>query len=347
MISKFGSISAVVLIAVGLFPLSVFAQTPTNQPEVVGLKIGMTFDQADAALNKYNSNIKIIPLYRYADTTSDLVQWPNPQADIQQMSGPGGSMPNKVKVQVEQFAGILTHTFDSNGNVITDENSDDVNSVSGEWFDLLFTPSDSGGRLYAILRTVVYPRSSFGTSDATTLQNNLLAKYAEPSSSATYGNSWEGTWMYDARARQIPTSNPDYARCTVQIPTDLSADYGFADNVGAPTLKDYNEVFSGISGATLDADDQNRLSALFTQIYSFVPSIQAPTDSQAKLQYRNCGIQLAVFIDPGDSSDTSARFVTTLSDQNATYYDNGIDKYLTAKLLAVNGPPPATQQPGL
>jgi hypothetical protein len=102
-------------------------------------------------------------------------------------------------------------------------------------------------------------------------------------------------------------------------------------------------MFSGISGSSLDDQDENRLSALFSQVYQFVPLIQPPTDPQEKLQYRNCGVQLAVQV----WSLNSTIFTISLSDQNATYYDNGVNKYLSAKLLAVNGPPPATQQPGL
>jgi hypothetical protein len=149
--------------------------------------------------------------------------------------------------------------------------------------------------------------------------------------------------MYDQRGRPIPSTNPDYARCQVNFTTNTSANFRLDSSVAAETIGDYNKMFSGISGSSLDDQDENRLSALFSQVYQFVPLIQPPTDPQEKLQYRNCGVQLAVQV----WSLNSTIFTISLSDQNATYYDNGVNKYLSAKLLAVNGPPPATQQPGL
>jgi hypothetical protein len=135
------------------------------QPDVAGLKLGMTVEQAKEQLTKHDPGIQIVITYA-TDDLGLLGEWANGgRANID--DDPTSTHPlrtSKFKVPIEMIGGTLRHAQDANGNEISNPDSP-IFSVQGEWFELRFTPNDNGGRLYAIAQATIYGPSGQQAQD--------------------------------------------------------------------------------------------------------------------------------------------------------------------------------------
>ena len=329
---------------------TVSAQNAGPQLDVVGLKLGMTIQQARDTLTQHEPGMKFVTFYATDDPELISLWGSGGQATIDDARF--SKFPiraSKVKAPIGLLAGVLTHAQDANENDISRPDVP-LYHAEGEWFRLRFTPSDEGGHLYAIARTVLYrhgllrrPDLSGPTADA--LNQQFVAKYGQPSNRT---GDYENDWMYDVRGRLLAKTSVDFGRCLspAGLP-QLNFALSGQDASGVKksfTLKDYNDAFSDTDGFSLDDSRRLQLSMMLSTIEGFVPRLDGYGYAQDRERYRKCGVLLQTFLG-GVSGAPDAKgvdyFVTALSDQNALHFDNGIEVYLRRKLMDANGPAPA------
>ncbi len=294
-----------------LFPLTASSQGTASQPEIVGLKLGMTIAQAKDVLEKYNSNIKVFTLYA-TDEQELMPSWGDrgralsgDEIDSRKMHD------SKIQIPIALIGGLVTHATDIKNNDVITENDKPFVRVVGEWFTLRFTPSDVGGRLYAIGRVVNYLTPGETPSE---LANKVIAKYGRPSSISN-GNVIL-SWQYDVRGRQLPENNRDFTRCQSGSPPSNPSGGGMpASPSGRPqTLATYNDVSSGFALSIV-----RRYAPVFELVGPYYAN-----------GFRQCGVQLKTAADFNGTNITG--FTVSLSDQNALGFDNGIERYLRTKI---------------
>ncbi len=184
------------------------AQVANSEWDIVGLKLGMTVDEANAALHAYNAGILTTTNYEVNEQLV-LVN----QRDLAK-GLPGVTI--RFKAPVEVFAAVLTHLYDQSGAEVGTDTDKPIFGAAGEFFRLQFVPTDDGGQLYRIVRSVVYSQgggSKAALPEIAALETSIFAKYGKP---AARGNSYD-SWMTDARGRTIGTASRDFGRCLTGI----------------------------------------------------------------------------------------------------------------------------------
>lgn len=286
------------------------AQPKPGQLDIIGLTLGMTVDQAKDVLGKYDPKLRAVTLYSL--DVAQLGKWA-PSDNV------FASAHQKVPIAIH--AALITQALDLNGKDITDESDDKlIYSLSGEWYDLEFTPSDEGGRLYAVERVVKYPTVG-GPVDE--LRQKLLAKYGKPSVIDPSGSDAVFYHLYDVRGRFLTERSRDTGRCLTR---DLVAPHGNA----------YSFSYKGLPWKVYHADYEGGKIDLFTQPFA------DDTGQNPDPQYRQCGVELANYIHSVDELGKHVTYFTTrLTDQNAVNFDNGIQAYWTRKLppVKLSAPP--------
>ena len=359
---NFRAVRMSALAAFGFLPSISFAQTPPSQPDVVGLQIGMTMDQAEDVLKKYNPDMKIVPLYIRVSSAQDFADHSTPSADVQMGSSflPSVGLSAKVKVPTELIASTITHFYgDYPIAELSGSSADPVIEVSGEWFRLDFTPTDAGGRLYAIVHTLVNPIGA--TLPPDTVQGLLVGKYGQPSISYPARVPTDQTieyWMYDQRGRLLPAGHPDAQRCKLTPKSAInqgdSIDFSkgmyslsYSDSQGNSihgSKEQYDEAFSDVLGTSLSRDDYYGAVTALGSVEGFVPDYYQLGGGNP--QARQCGIQVYSQFQTAQSN-YPAYFIVSLSDQNSAFYDNGVGDYVNKKLSEINGPAVSAPAPNL
>jgi hypothetical protein len=190
------------------------------QPDVVGLKLGMTIAQAEAVLQKLQPGIWMVT--RYA--TEDPNTWGGGGIAPQMDAGMGNNHPfhdAALHIPIHLDAGYIDQAYAQEGGsyaagsplkLIQDQDTP-VDQFSGEFFSLFFTPTDDGGRLYAIVRKKVYisddrrPLSFYSKAKValpreSDLEKGAIDKYGPPSEAPTVSDDKVGFsaslyWLYD------------------------------------------------------------------------------------------------------------------------------------------------------
>jgi hypothetical protein len=307
------------------------------QPDIAGLKLGMTVERAKEQLTKHDPGIQIVITYATDDPLL-LGEWANGgRANID--DDPDSTHPlrtSKIKAPIEMIGGSLRHARDANGNEIS--NADTlVHSVEGEWFELRFTPNDNGGRLYAIAQATIYGPSGQQAQNAPSadeLNRQFREKYGAPSYSR---DPFEIDWIYELHGRLLPDLHNDFRRCLSgwNVP---KLQFGANDF----TLKDYSEALKDPDGATLDDKRRSALQKVFHRVKGFVPRLDGDTLTPGR--FWQCGVQLQIWIsESGPPEQKHVDYVVTfLSDQNALYFDNGIEGYVLKQFLKLIRPDTAS-----
>lgn len=289
---------------------------------IIGLKLGITIDQAKEKLQEYNKDIKIVTLYA-TDNRQMLSSWNCNGNDPTVPSQANLINSSKVNAPIAVVASLLTHAYDVNGQEVTGQSNQTFRTFKGEGFRLCFTPTDDGGHLYAISRTVTYPEPGIPLAS---LQNQFLETFGQPSQSNS--NGVINFWMYDVRGRQLPENSRDFGRCVVQLKFDWTRKWGeFNSSI---KLSDYT----------------NSLGMVGTIVGMLTPQFYSDNRPEFKAQYRQCGVQLETFIDAHDRQNANG-FTIRLSDQNATYFNNGVENYLKVKLSGSGGTTAPPEAPRL
>jgi hypothetical protein len=332
--ARFGSIFAAAIALSALdSTLGRGGELCAPQPDVAGLKLGMTVEQAKEQLAKQHPGIQIVVTYA-TDDPQLLGAWANGgRANID--DDPCSTHPlrtSKFKVAIEMIGGSLHHAQDANGNEISNPDTP-IHSVQGDWFGLRFTPNDGGGRLYAIAQATIYGPSGQQAENAPSadeLNRQFREKYGAPSYSR---NPFEIDWIYDLHGRLLPGKHVDFRRCLSgwNVPKLQFEENNF-------TLKDYHEAFKDPDGAALNDKRRSALQKVFHQVKGFVPRLDGETLTPGR--FWQCGVQLQIWIsESGPPEQKHVDYVVIfLSDQNALYFDNGIESYILKQFLKLIRP---------
>jgi hypothetical protein len=316
------------------------AQQAASALNVAGVTLGMTVDQAKAALQKYSPAIKITTLYgvlNQGDVEDTARIWQRPSLP-----------PASLKVPIGLVGISLSHAYDNGAHhEVSVDGKDPVTDVSGEWFLLRFTPNDNGGSLYAVARMVRYVVDEVDTRslpDAAAFREKVLATYGEPS--ATSPDTWSYDWMYDLHGRMLSETSRDYARCQAgtvgpwsgeaKMPFEYRGPGGYSRFTG----HDFALALSDVDGRSLDPDTQARIDDAFTQLRSLAPDISDGNAGVApsRPRFRQCGIDFQVNLDPFDHTYLGD-FTVFLADLNRAYFDDGVKAYLTSQAPAAPAAP--------
>ncbi len=295
------------------------AQVPPDKLDIIGLKLGMTMEDAKATLRSYNKNIKMtVDSLSFYNKRIDLSNRVRPQlSDVR--GGSADSSPGKEFVPIELDASLVTHAYDMNNSEIADKTSSDpIYSVSGEFLALYFTPTDMGGHLYAIGRTVL--DKGINETDVQLLKQ-FTDKYGQPSSPSTL----DPEWMYDVRGRFLRGTNKDFKRCVqfMQRPQPSQNGAGGFEF----SLKDYNTFDAPSSRLVLDYGLRFRMDTTASNL-------------------KQCGTQFDLEI-ANSTGDHVAGFFERLFDQTAAFFDDGSEGYLKKKAIELYGPATASAPPKL
>lgn len=369
------------------FCVASYGESPkVDALDIVGLKLGMTFAEANAALVKYKPELTFLPTYLTEENQSpgNLNSWPDD----------GKQHRYKTQVGIVAYDLRMHFRWDSADDLntamgkfpVTDEDisaakaykdfwrdrtaqqrvRDLENKLSpqleverepgGEMFRLCFTPNDTGGKLYAMIRARDYGpytlgpdgKSNLPTLDSFTQQ--ITGKYGKLVRSNPAQGEIDYDLIYDIRGRLLPATNPEFKRSNSDIfaqefnfvvPTEfvvpansrLSQLIDAADNGGNWNLS----LHLYKAGSKMATDYQNNMAiGLTNSAPSFFPSSQNSFVSVVidGTQYRGAGTHLAIRIwtvtDNVTHINYVRRFAVSVADQNALYYDNGAEKYIRA-----------------
>lgn len=198
------------------------AQTDPSRLDVVGLKLGMTVEEAKAQLEKYKPGIWTVITYM----TEDSNTWyggVEPQSDAENPRHPFHDA--KIHIPVQIGAGYIEKAYSDKGNTIRviDNQDAPIDHYSGDFFRLSFTPTDAGGRLYSIVRQRTYfsqasqlnvlAAAGVELPKTSDLQQGIVEKYGDPGVKPNERNLVSSYWMYDPQGRKLASNHPDYPRC--------------------------------------------------------------------------------------------------------------------------------------
>lgn len=107
-------------------------------------------------------------------------------------------------------------------------------------------------------------------------------------------------------------------------------------------MKDYNEVFKDPDGAALNDKRRSALQKVFHRVKGFVPRLDGDTLTPGRFWL--CGVQLQIWIsESGPPEQKHVDYVVAfLSDQNALYFNNGIESYVLKQFLKLIRPDAAS-----
>ena len=312
-VAAISSLTLVTAMAIG----SADAQQAPQNPDIAGVKLGMTVAQAEAALMQFDAKVKIVPVYGVW-SENHL----NQLAKIE--VSPSDNPIPKLEAVTGLVAGVIDHTYGADEHEITGDSGDPVGEISGDWFRLYFTPSDQGGSLYAVVRRVVYAPSEVAaqtTPAPSSLTPQLVQKYGKPSLSDP--QALRDIWLTDVRGKAVSSTNRDFSRCQVSVnyggPPDQNQAYAFS-------RADIAQALTDTDGSTLDGDTQSKLAWLFQKLSTVPPDITQFSDPSNAPRFRKCGTELEADWEANDGSHLNG-FTTFLVDLDRAYFDNGLEKY--------------------
>ena len=311
---------AAAAVAIGFAAAPAYAQTASGW-DIVGLKLGVSVSDAQAALKAYNGSVFTTVGYEI-DNQGSIV---NP---IEMFKGDPRATP-AFKAPVEIVAVLFTHLYGQLDKELAADSSDPVFTAKGEFYRLEFTPTDQGGKLFQIVRTVLYPETQ--PADAQALEGKVIAKFGYPAQPA---NSYD-LWMTDIRGRAVAASNREFGRCQTTIgrlnPNQLTISALRGPNGQQMfTAKDIALALSGTDGSTLSATDQNNAATIFGDVRGVTPVTEGSNNAGDRAQYRQCGTLLTFHYDVVGAGVVD--FTEVLSDQNAAYFDDGRAAYAKQKM---------------
>ncbi len=297
----------------------VLAQQNPTDLNVVGLKLGMTIDQAKAVLIAHNPATQFATTYAFLDNgaVGELAE-----------GGVGPTPPSgAILAPVAVLAGAASHMYGLRHQELTDGSGDPVYDVTGEWFSLRFTPNGDGGSLYAIARVVNYPSEDVDRNTLPAIApfyDQLAATYGKPSPADNSGHDFD--WAFDPRGRALPAGNKEFRRCHV----DPVRPQGDGGRDGVPF------ALVGSDGSKIPSLPRSALLGLagIEAISSFMPTLSGTYNAPGgNPQFRKCGTGLQVNVETSDDTHIN-NFTVFLADFDRAYFDDGVKKYLEGKTTA-------------
>lgn len=349
------------------------SQNTSAQIDIVGLRLGMSVEEARAQLLKYKPGIWNVTTYLTENPSWDS------GGVVPQMGHPFHDA--KLKVPVQVGAGYFEKIYV--GFKAVDNQDTPIQQYSGEFFRLSFTPSDDGGKLYSIVRQRTYfsdPNAGLSVYAAaeiplprlSDLENGLSEKYGNPAKTENGANYVSLGWIYDRTGTKLANTHPEFAQCESRFDGEdgaIANSYAYARYMprqaknsplwairkngsgGYLTLREFAGAFSDVEFYKLNwGDSKTWLEDTATRFArQLVPSMVtdeglAPSDAQGNPKFHGCGTQLHVvvsLISGQDRGTTLASAITlSLSDQNAEFFDNGVREYMHTRREKLNKLPP-------
>lgn len=292
------------------------AESTVPQLDIVGLKLGMTVEEAKAALMKFNP--RIITRNEYL---LDSGAWSNPEDvsnGVDEFTKKEFEIA-KVKLLVTVRAAAIDHLYDYHNVELPNTSDSKAYLLGGEWFSLEFTPNDDGGRLYFIGRASRTIKLE-GTKES--ISQKIVAKFGEPSNPKAVANGRDMIWLYDIRGRQLGENSREYQRCA----TDINVDKG--DPERFKPQKTYNKKYKVMALVPANKYHEVLENKGFTKEAPEVPWNYADGKNTGLKQ---CGTLLVASV-----SESLGAVYFMLTDVNASGYDTGVFSYLTKKVKEAN-----------
>jgi hypothetical protein len=351
------------------------------QPDVVGLKLGMTVARAEAVLQKLQPGIWMVT--RYA--TEDPNTWRGIGIAPQMDAGMSNNHPfhdAALHIPIHLDAGYIDQAYAQEGGsyaagsplkLIQDQDTP-VDQFSGEFFSLFFTPTDDGGRLYAIVRKKIYisddqrPLSFYTKAKValpreSDLEKGAIDKYGPPSEPPTESDHKVGFsaslyWLYDHDGGKLATSV--HPQCESSFagedgwimgaqPADYTPPKLYSNKSrGVLTLRQLATSFDTRDFYKLGYHDT--VTSLMENVSKipdiFVPVMVTPNGRVAawtfhESPYKGCGTQVHVVISPVPAEGPerhlgyASALTVSLSQQESVFFDNGVAAYMKTKVDAM------------
>jgi hypothetical protein len=370
----------IVAVACSLFAGRGYAQAST-QPDVVGLKLGMTIAQAEVVLQKLQPGIWMVTSYATEDPNTWRGSGIAPQTDAG-MSNKHPFHDAVLHVPVHLDAGYIDQAYAQEGGsyaagsplkLIQDQDTP-VDQFSGEFFSLFFTPTDDGGRLYAIVRKKVYisddqrpvsfyTKAKVALPRESDLEKGAIEKYGSPSEPPTtsdykVGFSVSLYWLYNHDGGKL--SRSEHPQCESSFADEDGWIMGSGPPVSTPP-KLYSNKSRGVLtlrqlAASFESRDfyqlgyRDTVTSLIENVSKIpdvlVPVMVTPNGRVAastfhETPYKDCGTQVHVVISPVPVAGPerhlgyASALTVSLSQQESVFFDNGVAAYMKTKVDAM------------
>lgn len=353
--------------------------------DIVGVQLGMTIKEAQAALLKYRPDLLIALTY----ATDNSSYWAEGQGLAPEWHD--AYYKARLRVPIGIVAGHVDKIYAKENPYSSDTalkilTSRDVGftQFSGEFFRLKFTPTDNGGRLYSIVREKIYAFDSAMPLDRYSaagmelpaiadLDTAIVNKYGEPANKGrgpfvgftvneplngigwkNQNTAWAATgsvWLYNRKGNAVAMGSSDFDRCTshFEFPYKRSAFYS-PMKPGAMTLNEIQDAFadkdysSAANPRRAGRTDPEEVVQDFESNFDL-----ASSPRKGNGNYRGCGTQLQLFIFPtvqsGKPTNYAGSMIVSLTDQDATFSDNGVAAYMKPQVDKMsNVAPPAPKK---
>lgn len=359
--------------AASLLPAAI-AQLAPNQLEVVGLRLGMTVEQAKARIVASKPGIWTVIGYATEDRNTWNYCGVLPQSDAGRY---GGSYPfhdAEVRVPVCLGAWSIDKAYPSavtgTRKEVGDPNTP-IDSFSGELLTLFFTPTDDGGRLYAIVRRRVYfsdpsrtlrayADANVAMPKAASIEKDVVEQYGQPSLVDHEKLFTSLHWIYpqgairpverlgglsqcESRLADVDNSRPLTYQSNKLLWSEKNNAYLTLRQL-AVSFEDRDFYKLGYNDTITDLDSNVR------KLFQILPGLvvehpryhvpRGPHDTFRENEFDSCGIQLHVVINsttyaPEQNEGYAPVVTISLSDQRAMFFDNGTAEYMDRKIKGV------------
>jgi hypothetical protein len=360
------------------------SSTPASL-DVVGLRLGMTVEEAKAQLQKYRPDLLIATTY----ATENSAYWKDGNGIVPQDHELYYNA--RVRVPIGIIAGHIDKIYKKENPYSSDTKltllaSEDAPfaQFSGEFFRLKFTPNDSGGRLYSIVREKIYAfdagmplvryaDAGLALPSIDELDQGIVAKYGEPADKGkgpfvgaavneplngvgwkNQNTAWAATgsiWMYDRSSQPVSLRSRDFNRCAshFEFPFKRAAFYS-AMKPGGMTLNEIQNAFGDKDFSSPQYQRHAGRTDPAEVVHDFAEEFDLTTTTRSGYgNYGGCGTQLQVVILPtvmaGHPTKYAGAMIVSLTDQDAAFSDNGVAAYMKPLAdKALNVAPPPAKK---
>ena len=270
-----GLVLALCLVSLALAQTSSPPQINPGSLDVTGVKLGMTPDQAIAALSKFDPSFVIEKDYEgsssqeYGDNGQPLNQLPTTYS--------GYSLPAGDAFYVHIYA--LDETPACTGAVLTCLESQ---PASYDQVDVWLSPVPGQERVIAVMRTKHYNQSNTALlPPLTSLETAIFNKYPKTFTMQNTSGTYTVDWLFDAKRRLISPSRATELNLNSwngSLPTSASA----GDGIGLSLKIDIDSVNSGLADSfSIALYDANALYQFSGQLTSLYQAAKAKLDAAA------------------------------------------------------------------
>jgi hypothetical protein len=335
----------------------------------------MTVDQAKARLREIKSDIWLAIGYATEDRSTWSATGVLPQFDAGMDTGPYSFHDAEIHVPVFILAAVIdkaysntlgTFALKSPLREIKDKKTP-IDQFSGEFFNLFFSPTGTGGTLYAIVRRRVYfsdasrsikecAAADIALPQREDLVNGAINKYGRPSFVENEGYYTGLYWIYRRAVARSAERISSLSQCESRL---LGADSSTPYNGTTPnptlwsikagrnlTMNQLEVSFADREFQKLKyGDTLTSLSENISRIMAIVPQMvtgpyqRTPHDTFHEASFNECGTLVHTVVNPMRQPESQGLYASaitiSLSDQRTTFFDNGIAEYMERQVRSL------------